>query len=277
MGAYVMQAINEIVLAASRGDCVAKGRRALAGALAFSLATHLALGAAASSVSHPNRRVAVAEPQPIVVSLTESQLAPASIEALADVPQPEHRSHRTRPPRVPRPVEALAEVTAPVDPVVHASNETVGNLLVAAAFADGRESGATGTGAPSAGVAVGLDNGEPRGLSGTGNVARAGSVDLELVRASYLGRIRAELSRCRRYPYQAKRLGIEGTVYLRFSIGRNGSTGQVAFARGTTDAELRAAALESLRAASPFEPPPPELGSGLTVEVPISFVLEEPR
>jgi protein TonB len=95
------------------------------------------------------------------------------------------------------------------------------------------------------------------------------------MRARYLAQVRERVTRHRRYPSAAQRLGIEGTVYVRVCIGPDGTLLSAAPVREGPDPELTIAALTAVRAASPFRPLPPELGRSLTVDIPIAFLLED--
>ncbi|MNX90625.1 Gram-negative bacterial tonB protein [compost metagenome] len=63
---------------------------------------------------------------------------------------------------------------------------------------------------------------------------------------------------------------------MRFQVARDGAATDITLFGGSREPDLRAAALASIKAASPFKPLPTELSEeALTVEVPIVFELED--
>jgi len=94
--------------------------------------------------------------------------------------------------------------------------------------------------------------------------------------ALYAGKVRSLLERYKRYPSEARYDRIEGTVLLRFQLGRNGSVLDWAIVSSSGDANLDAEAARMLRRASPFPDLPDELGRDkLELVVPVAFSLEK--
>ncbi|MGE0213359.1 MAG: cell envelope integrity protein TolA [Parvibaculaceae bacterium] len=90
---------------------------------------------------------------------------------------------------------------------------------------------------------------------------------------NYRGLIAARLQRHKRYPEEAKRKGAKGIVRVSFTINRSGQVtrSQIVGSSGelSLDKEVRA----MLSRAAPFPPLPDDMGSSLSITVPISFSL----
>ena len=91
----------------------------------------------------------------------------------------------------------------------------------------------------------------------------------------YLQRLRRHLQAYRFYPYEARRLELEGVVWLLVRIGPSGRLLGVRVLSESAPRPLREAALSMLRRAHPLPPPPPALGSDLRIRVPVVFRLED--
>jgi periplasmic protein TonB len=74
-----------------------------------------------------------------------------------------------------------------------------------------------------------------------------------------------------KYPGNARRRGIEGTVSVRFTIHGSGSVGEIQIVRSSGAALLDKASLETIRRCA-FPPPP---RASMTLNVPITFRLTE--
>jgi len=103
------------------------------------------------------------------------------------------------------------------------------------------------------------DIGKQRSLSGSASMS------------NYRGLIAAQLRRHKRYPEEAQRKGVRGTVRISFTISKSGHvTGSRLVASSgepSLDREVRA----MLQRASPFPPIPDDMGSSLSFTVPINF------
>ncbi|WP_422372146.1 TonB family protein [Hoeflea sp.] len=103
---------------------------------------------------------------------------------------------------------------------------------------------------------------EPRKPNRAGNAAVS----------NYPGKVASQLRRALRYPREARREGIKGTVVVSFTVSRNGSVGGVRIARSSGSALLDQAAGEAVRRAAPFRPIPDAAGrSRWSFSVPLAF------
>ncbi|MCP3136285.1 TonB family protein [Pyxidicoccus xibeiensis] len=76
-----------------------------------------------------------------------------------------------------------------------------------------------------------------------------------------------------RYPHQAAMAGIEGKLVIQISVGSRGQLLGLKVHGYCPHYVLCDAALQAVRDAAPFPPPPPELGGRVTVELPFNFFL----
>lgn len=99
--------------------------------------------------------------------------------------------------------------------------------------------------------------------------------DKKAALARYLGRVRREVKKKRRYPRAARRLGTEGTVRVRLRIRADGSLID-AQPLGGGNPLLIKAAMQAVRAAAPFPQIPKILGQATTtVIIPLRFSLRD--
>jgi periplasmic protein TonB len=90
--------------------------------------------------------------------------------------------------------------------------------------------------------------------------------------SNYPGKVASQLRRALRYPREARREGIKGTVVVSFTVSRNGSVGGVRIARSSGSPVLDRAAGEAVRRAAPFRPIPEADGrSSWSFSVPLAF------
>lgn len=130
----------------------------------------------------------------------------------------------------------------------------------------GGEGGGTGAGSgvgSAAGVGAGL--GEGVGPGG----GEEGALE------AYVGELSRQVARERRYPAQARRLGLEGTVRVRLRLRRDGTlAGPPEVAGPAGVGLLEAEALRMVEAAAPFAPLPEVLpGSEREFVIPVRFAL----
>jgi protein TonB len=232
----------------------------------------LGLAIACSAVGHigvvlasPRREPA---PLPETVELFVIEDAPQPEAAPAE-PEPEPEPEPELPRRAMRSVARAVQEPPPETPVETPAAEQALAEPVGAAPVLARS--APVALAPHSGVPVVLASHRASGARET----RAGpsSAERETMARAYLIEVRRRIAREKRYPRSARRLGVEGTVRVRFVIARDGSIGSL---RASGEASvLREAALEAVRAAGPFEPPPLALGPRVSVDVPVVYVLEE--
>ncbi|HEY0710279.1 MAG TPA: TonB family protein, partial [Polyangia bacterium] len=76
------------------------------------------------------------------------------------------------------------------------------------------------------------------------------------------------------YPPEAERVGAEGTVVVRVRVNSAGAVISAAVVGACAHELLCEDALRTVRAASPFPPPPPVLGALIDVSVPVTYRLE---
>jgi protein TonB len=100
-------------------------------------------------------------------------------------------------------------------------------------------------------------------------------VDAEL--RAYGERLSRHITRQRRYPAQAMRLGLEGTALVRIRINRDGSLGAPPRLEGSSRFRvLDAEALRMVEAAAPFSPLPAALSrDSAELVIPVRFFLRD--
>jgi len=76
-----------------------------------------------------------------------------------------------------------------------------------------------------------------------------------------------------RYPPLAKRLGLEGTARVRFTVSADGSVSSLTLAETSGDSSLDQAALDAVQDSSPLPPPPAGLDTPVTLSQPVRFQL----
>ena len=91
-------------------------------------------------------------------------------------------------------------------------------------------------------------------------------------RSNYNGKVLVKLRRAKRYPSQARRNNLRGTVTVRFTVARSGAVSGVRLARSSGHTILDQAALEMVHRASPMPKVPDDIrGSKLSFTVPVRF------
>ena len=147
----------------------------------------------------------------------------------------------------------------------------------AAGASSGAESGA-GSGASQSklqgqgmSLAEGSGQGRGSGSSGQGNgAASEGQGDAGGYLKGNYEYIKKRIRKYLEYSPQAKRMGIQGLVYVAFTITRDGSAQNVELRTSSGFDSLDESALEAVHRASPFAPPP----QAARVVVPIQFSLK---
>jgi protein TonB len=118
---------------------------------------------------------------------------------------------------------------------------------------------------PAAGSA-GEDSAGPS--SGAANTALGMAAATDYVKHNYeyiQRRIRDKLA----YPAQARRAGLQGSAEISFTIHEDGSVSDVTITSSSGSELLDTVAMEAIRAASPFRPPPAEA----RLAIPVTFRL----
>lgn len=178
----------------------------------------------------------------------------------------------TRAERAEPPPEVRAEVPAPAEP------ETPGAAPGAEALAATTPAtpGGNGEGAPGGGGHAGTARGAgASGEGASGGGAPAGDAEAEL--RAYGERLSRHITRQRRYPAQAVRLGMEGTALVRIRINRDGSLGAPPRLEGSSRFRvLDAEALRMVEAAAPFSPLPTAVSrDSAELVIPVRFSLRD--
>ena len=103
-------------------------------------------------------------------------------------------------------------------------------------------------------------------------VELADSVQEAMLR--YQDMVKQRIEEMRRYPYWAMRRGVEGTVYMSFTVLANGLSRDIKIARSSGHAVLDNEAAATIKRANPFPPIPKEISnSSVGMEVSIVFKL----
>lgn len=95
---------------------------------------------------------------------------------------------------------------------------------------------------------------------------------------SYFSRIKARLSKYKRYPRKARSQGITGTALVSFVIQKNGKVSLPKLLQSSGHPDLDREALSVLERASPFPTIPDDVSQGpLSLTLPIEFSLNQKR
>ncbi|MFO7860644.1 MAG: energy transducer TonB [Desulfosalsimonas sp.] len=94
------------------------------------------------------------------------------------------------------------------------------------------------------------------------------------VMAAYFSGIRAAIERNKQYPAAARQRRQEGRVIVSFDVDSKGRVSDPEVVESSGFSSLDNAAVEAVRAAGPFDPPPPDAGDPpIGLEIPIVFQL----
>lgn len=223
--------------------------------VAISLLLHGAVAAALAAMSFAPA-VGPALPESVPVALIiETAVPPAPVAGGAPAPAPS--------------AEAVAPVTAPAP--VRSARRVVVTARPAPLPAKSREATALSSSPPSQPAAVSAEAGGSAAVAGQDAQAGQGGGGLGQgggdgvgaasqagdVIAAYLADVRARLQRGLRYPDKARRVGLQGAVYLRLRILADGSIApdSVAVQGDPAHPLLVAGAMETVRTV-PLKPPP---------------------
>lgn len=98
---------------------------------------------------------------------------------------------------------------------------------------------------------------------------------IEGIRDDYLARLREKIEAAHRYPDQARRMGQEGRVVVRFIVRAGGRLEGVDLAEPSSFPLLNRAAIETIRSLSSLPPLPPEFGDRMEVTIPLVYRLKQ--
>lgn len=90
---------------------------------------------------------------------------------------------------------------------------------------------------------------------------------------AYSGRVLARIEAAKRYPEEARAFGAAGAAVVRFAVGRSGELARVLLARSSGVAAIDRGALDAVRNAAPFGPPPNDAPTLIWLEVRVRFDL----
>lgn len=130
------------------------------------------------------------------------------------------------------------------------------------------------------GIAGGVVGGLVRGVLGASNPGlvlapppRPTEQQLTTWREQYFETMFRDRFENVRYPHQAAMAGIQGKLVVRISVGARGQVLGLEVLGYCPHYVLCDAAMQAVRDAAPFPPPPPELGGHVTVELPFNYHL----
>lgn len=186
---------------------------------------------------------------------------------------------KPQPPNVDKPTKATSRKEQNVQHREQAGSNTTAKVadLKPTATTAGAETGAGGSASQSKlqghGLASAEGTGQGRGSGGSGQgngAASEGQGDAGGYLKGNYEYIKKRIRKYLEYSPQAKRMGIQGLVYVAFTITRDGSAQNVELRTSSGFDSLDESALEAVHRASPFAPPP----QPARVVVPIQFSLK---
>ncbi|HSC70298.1 MAG TPA: energy transducer TonB [Candidatus Methylomirabilis sp.] len=172
----------------------------------------------------------------------------------------------------------MAAAEAPVSPPFEARAQ--GIILLPGGGGGGRGRGGSGAVEQGGGVDVGGTGlggrggvggegagGTTKGATGAGGIASRGGGGEGL--ADLLRDIKRRVEQAKTYPDAARRAGLEGTVEVRFRIGRDGNAEALEILRSSGHAALDEIAMQTIRRAGPYP-----VVSG-RIRIPLSYRLDQ--
>ncbi len=97
---------------------------------------------------------------------------------------------------------------------------------------------------------------------------------LEALRSAYLALLRERVEAARTYPKRALRMGLEGKVVVRLTVGRKGEVLWVDLVAPSSISTLDVAAMKTVESIHSLPPLPTALGSQLEVSVPLVYRID---
>ncbi|MBK8991593.1 MAG: energy transducer TonB [Gammaproteobacteria bacterium] len=246
----------------------------LAGAAGLHAAVALAwLGTRAPA---PELGGAATEGIDVSLALAGAEAPAAPAEAMPEpAPQPAAPPPppAAKPKLAPKPVARPVPAAAPVEPVATLPSEPA-----PAASAETATTASTDTAeAPIPDPAVSSASAAPRsGGQAGGNAGARSRFNGKPARniRGYFGQISAWIDANKDYPTEVKKKKQQGTVVVRFTIGRDGQLLASTIKQSSGHVLLDQAALETLARAAPFPPIPEFVGrETLSIAVPIDYTL----
>ena len=240
----------------------------LAGAAGLHAAVALAwLG---TRVPAPELGGAATEGIDVSLALAGAEAPTAPVEATPE-PAPPPPAAKPKPP--PKPVARPVPAAMPVEPVATLPSEPA-----PAASAETATTASTDTAeAPIPDPAVSSASAAPRsGGQAGGNAGARSRFNGKPARniRGYFGQISAWIDANKDYPTEVKKKRQQGTVVVRFTIGRDGQLLASTIKQSSGHVLLDQAALETLARAAPFPPIPEFVGrETLSIAVPIDYTL----
>lgn len=249
-------------------------------------ATPQSAAAASPSATDPERQQAEPTPQQHIKtaesakSAVEDSQSPVAVPRLAaQAPaQKKTESALKEKPRAPVAVKpekspTRKEKTAVLSEARHSTvaARTELDRPVGAGAGDGSSAGMGKMDGQGQAQTAGVGQGRGSGSGGEGNgAATEGQGDAGGYLKGNYEYIKKRIRQYLVYNPQAKRMGIQGLVYVAFTITRDGSAQNVELRTSSGFASLDESALEAVHRASPFSPPP----QAARVVVPIQFSLK---
>lgn len=196
-------------------------------------------------------------PAPLQASTPAAKATPAAAPAKAS---------QLKPTRSPAPVKQIVKA-APQPPLPR---------QITAAAANAAPAPAAQVAVPTAPTATPNTSKEP--AASQSNTASARQQSLRQQRshglASWQAEVMAKLELQRRYPAVALRQQLQGVVYLRLQLGRDGQLMQVQLVRSSGHQLLDQAAEQTVRQSAPYPVLPSEFSAPYLLTVPVEFFLK---
>lgn len=182
-------------------------------------------------------------PSPVEPVTPEAELPEAAPDPLLDVKQ------------IPR--------TRPVPPVRRSEPRKVAEKVKTAQNRGAETSTRKGGERITSKTARANANGRADAQSGDGGTRAA---------SNYKGKVVAKLRRAKRYPREARRQNLEGTVHVAFTIAANGSVSGIRITRSSGHPVLDQAAVEMVQRAAPMPKFPSDIRAGsMNLQAPVRF------
>lgn len=239
----------------------------LAGAAGLHAAVALAwLG---TRVPAPELGGAAAEGIDVNLTLAGAEAQAAPVEAAPEpAPQP-----AAKPKPAPKPVARPVPAAVPVEPVATLPSEPAPAASPATATTASIDTAEVPNAAPAASSASAAPMSGGQAGGNTGAKSRFNGKPARNIRG-YFGQISAWIDANKDYPTEVKKKKQQGTVVLRFTIGRDGQLLASTIKQSSGHVLLDQAALETLARAAPFPPIPEFVGrETLSIAVPIDYTL----